>query len=200
MSKICTRCKEPKELSEFYKYKASKDGLSFECRECVVIRNRDRNRTKVGLLKLIYNRQRHHSTHRGHPLPTYTSDELVNTIMDMPLYHTLHNTWVASGYKKDLIPSIDRIEDDKPYTEDNIQLMTWEENRDKHYKDTYEGNSTLCKPITQLTLDGTIVKKFKSISIASRKLELNPGNIVKVLKGNHKTCGGYKFKYTKVVA
>ena len=197
MSKICTRCKEPRELNEFHKDKRLRDGLKLECRDCAVIRNRDRNRTKVGLLKVLYGTQRRNSKHRGHPLPSYTSDELVDAIMDMPLYHTLHNAWVASGYKKALVPSIDRIEDDKPYTEDNIQLMTWQENKDKGHKDRREGNSTVCIPITQLTLDGTIIKKFKSTHIAARSLRLNQTGITSVLKGRVKTCGGYKFEYTK---
>lgn len=34
MSKICTKCKEEKPLSEFYKDKSKKDGLKYYCKEC----------------------------------------------------------------------------------------------------------------------------------------------------------------------
>lgn len=32
--KICTKCNQPKELSEFKKQSATKDGLSYSCRVC----------------------------------------------------------------------------------------------------------------------------------------------------------------------
>ena len=33
--KVCSKCKEEKEQTEFYKRKTSKDGLRTECKECV---------------------------------------------------------------------------------------------------------------------------------------------------------------------
>ena len=34
MTKVCTKCKAGKELSEFYKAKESKDGLRGTCKAC----------------------------------------------------------------------------------------------------------------------------------------------------------------------
>ena len=34
MVKVCTKCKIEKELTEFYKGKSNKDGLSYECKSC----------------------------------------------------------------------------------------------------------------------------------------------------------------------
>ena len=33
--KTCCRCKEPKEVSDFYKNKSTKDGFSHECKKCI---------------------------------------------------------------------------------------------------------------------------------------------------------------------
>ena len=34
MVKVCTKCKIEKELSEFYKDKSTKDGLTCKCKSC----------------------------------------------------------------------------------------------------------------------------------------------------------------------
>jgi len=191
--KVCTRCKKNKELNKFSKLKASKDGLSSECKECSLNRYNTYRRTKVGLIKTIYRTQLRSSKRRGHPVPTYTKEEFVEAIMGMELFHKLHANWVASGYDKDLIPSIDRDDSFLPYTEDNITLMTWKENFDKYHKDLYEGNDTQCKPVVQLTLDGKFIKEFKSVRIAARELNLLPGSISNVCIGKCSQAGGYKF-------
>lgn len=33
--KVCTKCKQPKDLSEFHKDKSHADGLKFRCKECI---------------------------------------------------------------------------------------------------------------------------------------------------------------------
>lgn len=38
--KICTKCNVEKELSEFYKDKSKKDGLSSSCKECKTAQNK----------------------------------------------------------------------------------------------------------------------------------------------------------------
>jgi hypothetical protein len=43
----------------------------------------------------------------------------------------LYRKWVASGQEVGLGPSLDRIDPLKGYTWDNIQWLTWDENRDK---------------------------------------------------------------------
>ena len=41
----------------------------------------------------------------------------------------LFKRWKAAGYPKDLSPSIDRIDNDKGYTLNNMQWITWKANR-----------------------------------------------------------------------
>jgi hypothetical protein len=47
-------------------------------------------------------------------------------------FYELYNNWIDSGYKKSDKPSVDRIDDYKGYSFDNIQLMTWKENNKKN--------------------------------------------------------------------
>ena len=48
--KICTKCKEEKELTEYYKRIASKDGLRSHCITCTNIYGRANAKTPKGLL------------------------------------------------------------------------------------------------------------------------------------------------------
>jgi len=52
-----------------------------------------------------------------------------------------------------------------------------------------------CLVILQYDLNGNIIKEWESGAQASMVLKLDATNITKVLKGKHKTCGGYTFKY-----
>lgn len=53
MYKICCRCKENKELSEFSKNKSTKDGFQKECKFCVKNRN-DSNKQEILLQQKTY--------------------------------------------------------------------------------------------------------------------------------------------------
>lgn len=46
-----------------------------------------------------------------------------------------------------------------------------------------------------IMLDGVVIETFESIRNAANKLNINPSNISKVLKGHQKTAGGYSWKY-----
>lgn len=93
--------------------------------------SKEYRRTKTGLINKIYCKQKESSKKRGHAPPEYDIKDfkLWFNINDSQL--GLYNAWVASGYSKWLIPSVDRIDNKKGYTYDNIQLMTWGENFQK---------------------------------------------------------------------
>ena len=52
-----------------------------------------------------------------------------------------------------------------------------------------------CKPIIQYDKNMIFIKTWKSISEASRELDINKHSIIQCLKGKQKTSGGYIFKY-----
>lgn len=104
---------------------------------------------KKGVIRVIYKTQRRNSTVRKMPMPTYTKEEL-NKWLYKNDFKKLYDRWVESGYDKNLKPSIDRLEDFKPYTFDNIKLGTWQENKNHQYEDIINGVGTggmRCKPV-----------------------------------------------------
>lgn len=135
--KECNRCWIKKEYKYFNKDKTKKDWYHTLC----IICRWSSRKTRDWLITSIYN----HHTYRikkWYPLPDYTKEELSDWIYSQNHFNNLYNTWKQSWYKKDLIPSVDRLDDYKWYSLNNIQLVTWKENNEKHYKDKKEWRNT----------------------------------------------------------
>ena len=133
--KVCTKCKESKEIDEFRVARGS-------CKDCETADQLKRNKTKDGKLKAIYVDQVKHSKTRKHEPPIYTKQEFIDRFINDEDYLLLYNNWVDSDYKKMLSPSFDRLDDYKPYSLGNLnKWMTWEENSNKGYKDRKAGKN-----------------------------------------------------------
>lgn len=137
--KRCPECKETKQLSEFTKAKDRKDGHKAICKPCDCKRSRAYLRTKMGVVNKIYNKQKSKSITRGHNAPSYTREELRHWLYSQDLFHELYEIWAESDYMSLLKPSIDRINNNKGYSMDNIRLMTWAENDARGHRDIREG-------------------------------------------------------------
>lgn len=59
----------------------------------------------------------------------------------------------------------------------------------------YAHNNPLVKPVVQYTIDGVFVAEYKTISEASKNLNIDRSNITKCCKGKYKNAGGFIFKY-----
>ncbi len=99
-----------------------------------------------------------------------------------------------------LIPSLDRIDDSIGYTEDNIQLMTWQENRDKSYKDRKSGKNKgngkyKSRPVDQFTLDEEYIATYHSMNEASRTTGVSTGNMYNCCNGKTSKAGKFKWQY-----
>lgn len=152
----------------------------------------------IGFSTLIYHRQKNTSKRRGHNPPLYTKEELMVWLKKQDNFNLLWSNWVYSGYKTELVPSVDRLDDYKGYSLDNIQLITWEENNKKANDDEKNGiNNKRAKPVLMFSIDNIFIKKYHSISQASRIEGINKWSIIRCCKGSkqYTHAGGYKWKY-----
>ena len=193
--KLCSKCKTNKPIIEFNKSSTSKDGLYSQCKRCKKI---SRN-SKSGLIGKIYDSQVQSCKIRKMPMPQYSKAELKGFIEAHSEFNKLYDTWVESDFNKRLTPSIDRLDDYKSYSIDNISLTTWGHNEDKHHIDRVEGrNNKASKSVSRFALNGEYIDSFHSVAEANRITNVNNSDIVSVCKGNRNKAGGYIWKYKEV--
>ena len=194
--KECSKCGKIKSFKEFNKRTNSKDGLMGDCRICHNKRCKKYYKTLRGMIVGIYNSQTFHSKRRNHTLQDYTSEELINHAVEKTNIIEMYTNWVKSGYNSNLKPSFDRLDDYKPYTLDNLQLITWEENNKKGYEDRKNGiNNKQSKAVIGVHKGSGDVVEFYSTHEASRQLNICNSNISKSCKGKIKSVGGYIWSY-----
>ena len=190
--KTCFYCKQTLPRGAFNKQSQSIDGLQRQCRVCL----QEYQRKYLVKLRSMYRSQKANSKHRNHPTPNYTWLEFYEWA-ESSGYAAIHTVWVKSGFEKRSAPSTDRIDNDLPYTLNNLQLVTWGDNHDKAGKDRKSGvlfcNHT---PVTQYTLSGDFVATYHSQHEAHRVTGIPHGNIGNVCRKNGAlTAGGFKWEY-----
>ena len=190
--RTCTMCNETKLDNSFYKYKYYKS----QCKKCDNQLSIKYSRTIKGLISKIYSHQKSTSKRRLHDMPNYTIQDLSNFILSQDNFEELYNNWVKSKYQKDLRPSINRLDNLKGYSFDNIELITWRENYmkdiDRNRKLAVKSNM---RPILQFTRKGKFINGYESIMSAGRNTKINPSQILQVCKNFRKTAGNYIWKY-----
>jgi hypothetical protein len=111
----------------------------------------------------------------------------------------LADAWRASGYEKDLSPSIDRIDPNQGYFFGNIRLVTWAENNEKAYEDrkSCAHVTRQNKKVRQLALDGSLIQVFDSIAAAARATGIQRTNINAMCAGRpqYKSVGGFLWEH-----
>ena len=196
--KECTKCFKMKGYVYYYAKADSVDGLQPECKACNKLRTDAYGRTFIGFMSKSYSSQKLRSKKRNHAPPLYTKDQLLNWVIEQPMFDGLWNNWVNSKYSKNLKPSIDRIDDTKGYSFDNIQMMTWDENNKKGHLDSFNGtNTSNCKAVDKLTLEGEFIAKYHSSSAAARGIGKLVADICLCCKGGRKTAYGFKWRYAE---
>lgn len=141
----------------------------------------------VGLLRELYRAQIKRSKKKGWPKPEYKARYLIDTFLHTLLYRKLYNNWRNNNFKPELKPTIDRINFKLPYTKDNIQLMTVEENQVKEYTQEINKPVIMCDPET-----GEELREFISIAEANRIIGVTT---IGIRCKDFKTAGGYTWKY-----
>lgn len=139
--------------------------------------------------------QNSRSKRKGYPPPTYTANELREWLLSQEAFHKIFDEWVLSDRQIDKIPSCDRLDDYKGYSLDNIRIVTWKENNDKHNSDKRNGiNNKENIEISQYSLSGEFIQKFHSINEAARKTGSRSYLISACRLGKKKTTNGFIWK------
>ena len=120
------------------------------------------------------------------------------------IFIKLFKNWKDNNFITDLVPSIDRIDCMKPYSFDNMQLLTWKQNTEKYNnveRNKYKLNDCehmVCKTqkkVKQLDMNGNFIREFVSISEAARQTNLTASCICECCQGKRKSTKGYRWKY-----
>jgi len=184
--KDCKICGEHKEIKK-----------GRVCQQCLNEASTRKVRTKHGLVSRIISNQKSRVLAGRAPEITYEIEELREWLFSQELYHKLYAEWVESGYNKGFVPSVDRIDDYKGYTFDNIQLMSFSENAKKAVTDIKAGrNMKISKGFVQIGKDGNVINTFHSGQEASRVTGVDRGNITRCANGKSNTAGGFKWRHT----
>jgi len=194
----CTKCWQEKTLDSFWpdKQNTLRYNKASWCKECNNIRVKNKSKTKIGLLTKIYSKQKTISKIRNHQPPTYTKIELSEWFWKQINANEIYKTRKESWYLKELIPSVDRLDNNKWYSLNNIQLLTWKENESKQHKEIKNWTTVwYYKKVIQLTLEWTIINEYHSASYAARENWLTTWNITSVCRWASKTAWGFMWKY-----
>lgn len=179
--KICNVCNQSLELSAFALQSTGKLGVRATCKKCVKTKYLH---TTEGLIRKMYTAQRAKSKKRSHPAPNYTLTQLYEWCVKQPIFELLYQAWVNSGYETLKIPTCDRLDDYLPYSLDNLQLLTFEENSKKYYKDAVEGRNTkTCTPVVCYDLQGNYIAEYHSLKSAARAFNTSHANIRNICLG-----------------
>jgi hypothetical protein len=196
--KICFKCNINKPLGDYYKHAQTKDGHLNKCKECtkkdVSASEADYGSTEKGVVRVIYKTQKRNSKLRGHGEMPYTKKQLKDWLYSWG-FKSLYDDWVKSGLMKDLKPSVDRIDDFKGYSFENIRLGTWKDNREHQYSDIRKGTGTgglRCKALSKIDIDGKTVCTYVSYSSASRDMGYS---LEHQIKSGSKCRSGFYWKY-----
>jgi hypothetical protein len=145
-----------------------------------------------GVLTLSYHKQVERSKKKGMHLPTYTVKELHARFLNDPKYLELFKQWEMNGFNIYDRPSIDRINPDLGYTMENIQIMTWRENRAKGDIENARRRSTA---VVMLDLDGNEIAQFESIQQAASATKIDRTSISRCCRGIEQKVKGCTFRY-----
>ena len=189
-TKVCSKCKVEKHLLDFHKDKYTKDKRTTVCKQC---RNDYRNflrKTLKGFLQNIYTHQKETSKRRGHCSPLYTFKEFSQWFVLQKNWENLWLRYQASGYDRNLAPSVDRLDDNKGYSFDNIRLITAYENAMKQINKNK-------KPVNKYDTQGRYIQTFESIVQAAKEpsIKTSSTTIIGACNGKYRHAGGCQWRY-----
>lgn len=189
--KTCSVCKKNLPLDMFNKQSTGKQGVRADCKDCL----KRFIRSKHGVINQMYSGCISRTKKKGFTSVSFTKEELEKWVNSCKEFHTLYDKWVLEDYPTALKPSLDRLDDYKGYSLDNIRIVTANTNVKRYYSDAINGiNTKSAKPVEQYSLDGEYIRTFHSLSAAARSVNGIPSNINQVINGTYAQAYGYKWK------
>lgn len=193
--KKCTKCWI--KTDNFSPDKRCKDWLTSWCGDCQNNTMKQYVKTKEWLSSKIYSRQKTRSRIRNHKMPSYSLKQLRHWLFSQEKFEVLYNNRVESNYDKMLIPSIDRLDDYKWYSFNNIQLLTWSENKAKAHLDMKNWiNKKQLKAVIWKHKQTWKKIHFHSSREASRQTKINQWNINSCCNWKLKIAWWYIWSYS----
>lgn len=167
-------------------------------------------RTVKGWLTKVYSSMKRASKDRNMDLPNFTKQELWDWIYNNYsfVFPELFNIWVVSGCLKEKVPSLNRLDDFKSYSLDNLELVTWDINNKKgstsikaittvHQKLGIIAKELFSRPVIQKDKTGKIINSFPSVRDASRHISgTDHSTISKVCRKELKSHKGFVWVYS----
>jgi len=123
----------------------------------------------------------------NHKEVDFSKEEFKVWVLIQPNYQELFDEWEIADYETRYIPTPDRLDDNLGYYFDNMQLLSYEDNRAKQTLTQFKG-------VLQLRA-GEVVGNFVSVDEASRNTGVHRGGIAKCCKGEQQKSGGFAWKY-----
>lgn len=188
--KQCNCCKQLKK--SFYKDASKTDGLRTICKDCDI----EKTRTLDGYISELFKRMKRNSKARNHNAPNFTKKSLKQWLLNKSNFYNIYIYWKQNGYKKDIAPSIDRLNDYKPYSFDNIRVVAWKENMEKAWNDRKNGiNNKNNTAVLQFSQDFILLNSFYSLSFASKETKIHSSCIRRCCKNKNYRSGGFFWRY-----
>lgn len=157
--------------------------------------NQRYRQSQRGVITRIYNEQIRTSKERKHISPDYSRDQLSDW-MYANGFIWLYINWKQTEYDKQSAPSCDRVNSNKPYTLNNLTLITWEENRlnyheeirQKTHKHVVNGNKV---KVNQYSKSGILIKTHLTKRAAAIAVNRCESSIHRACYNQGTTCAGY---------
>jgi hypothetical protein len=118
--------------------------------------------------------------------------EWLHNFAECQKFNRLFNEWELSNHQIGLKPSLDRIDCKKSYSPNNVQWLTWSENRYKQSK--LDGRRGRKPRVIQMS-GNKVIKIFQSQRHVVKELGISQSNLSSVLNGKRKHVEGYVFIY-----